>query len=72
MFVTEEGKSAEYYITGLLERIEEWIQSFELPRLSQFGLQTEEIPNIAAATSNKFNPVQLTEEERIFILQTRL
>ncbi|NRB47450.1 MAG: iron-containing alcohol dehydrogenase [Saprospiraceae bacterium] len=72
MFVTARGKSAEYYITGLLERIEEWIQSFELPRLSQFGLQMAEIPNIAAATSNKFNPVQLTEEERIFILQTRL
>lgn len=72
LFLKEQRKSQEYYVTGLLNRIEEWIEGFEIPRLAHFGLQMEEIPNIAAATSNKFNPVQLTEEERIFILQTRL
>lgn len=72
LFLEEEARSSEYYITGLLERIEEWIERFELPRLSHFGLQKEEIPNIAVATSNKFNPVQLSEEERQIILQTRL
>ena len=72
LFLKKEGKSPEYYITGLLNQIEDWIEDFEIPRLSHFGLQMEEIPHIATATSNKFNPVQLTEEERIFILQTRL
>lgn len=72
LFLKEEQKSSEYYVTGLLNHIEDWIEGFEIPRLLSFGLQKEEIPNIAAATSNKFNPVQLSEEERIFILQTRL
>ncbi len=72
LFLEIKGKSAEYYVTGLLDQIEEWIERFELPRLSRFGLQMAEIPNIAEATSNKFNPVQLSEEERQIILQTRL
>lgn len=72
LFLKEADRAPEYYVTGLLQQIEDWIERFEIPRLSDFGLQMQEIPNIAAATSNKFNPVQLTEEERIFILQTRL
>lgn len=72
LFFANQQHSAAYYIDGLLDRIDQWVEAFALPRLGTFGLQKEEIPNIAARTSNKFNPVQLSDEERQIILQTRL
>lgn len=72
LFFADQQQSAAYYIDGLLDRIDQWVDAFALPRLRNFGLQKKEIPNIAARTSNKFNPVQLSEEERQIILQTRL
>jgi len=72
LFFANQQQSAAYYIDGLLDRIDRWVDALALPRLRIFGLQKEEIPNIAVRTSNKFNPVQLSEEERQIILQTRL
>lgn len=72
LFLPTKNQPTGYYVEGLLEKIDWWIEAFALPHLSDFGLQMEEIPNIAAQTSNKFNPVQLSEEDRQFILQTRL
>ncbi len=72
LFFANQQHAPAYYMDGLLDRIDQWVDAFALPRLRDFGLQKKEIPNIAARTSNKFNPVQLSEEERQIILQTRL
>ncbi len=56
----------------LVERIEEWTETLKIPRLGAFGIKESDLDKIAAAASNKFNPVKLSQDEIREVLIKRL
>ncbi|MDP8257526.1 MAG: iron-containing alcohol dehydrogenase [Candidatus Alcyoniella australis] len=56
----------------LNQKLHEWTQALQVPRLSQYGVTEQDLPQIAQATGNKNNPVQLTVDELIHVLSERL
>jgi alcohol dehydrogenase class IV len=56
----------------LLETLEEWQEKLSFPRLSSFGLITEDLDGIVAATRSKSNSVQLDDAAMKRILSNRL
>jgi len=60
---------------ALLERLEQWTESLQLPRLSAYGIGEGDIPAIVVGSRNnsmKTNPVRLDDEEIGEILLRRL
>lgn len=67
------NRSAEYYARLLIDQIDQWIEDFDIPRFSAFDdFSDADIPAIAAATSNKYHPVELSQEELEAILEERV
>lgn len=67
--------SDEEALTRLVEVLEEWTQTMQLPRLSKYGVTREDIPRIVAnsrGSSMKTNPIVLTDDEIGEILLNRL
>ncbi|MBI9105579.1 MAG: iron-containing alcohol dehydrogenase [Spirochaetales bacterium] len=62
-------KEARYRFIQVLEGLTE---SLDIPRLSAFGITESDLPRIAAASSNKNNPISLSLEEITSILRERL
>jgi len=62
-------REARYKFIQVLEGLTE---SLAIPRLSVYGITEADLPKIAAASSNKNNPITLCEEEIISILKARL
>ncbi len=56
----------------LVERIEEWTETLNIPRLGAYGIKESDLDKIAAAASNKYNPVQLSQAEIREVLIKRL
>lgn len=59
----------------LLDLLAEWTERLELPRLSAYGMNAEDIPRVVAnsrGNSMKTNPVVLADEEIAEILAARL
>jgi alcohol dehydrogenase len=62
-------------IAALLALLEDWTRRLELPRLSAYGVRTEDCARIVAnsrGSSMRTNPVVLTDEELGRILMARL
>ena len=62
-------------VTGcrmLVERIGEWTETLKIPRLGAFGIKESDLDRIAAAASNKNNPVRLSPAEIRDVLLKRL
>lgn len=60
---------------ALLATLEEWTRIMSLPKLSAYGVSTDDIPHIvehSRGSSMKTNPVTLTDEEIAAIIQRRL
>ncbi len=60
---------------ALVEVLNRWTDSMQLPSLSRFGVAEKDIPAIVAASRNnsmKTNPVQLSDEEVAAIVRQRL
>lgn len=72
LFSGQIGKSHESYARYLIELIEEWTSLMKIPKLSDYGVQAADLPLIAEQTSNKNNPIELSIEDRLAILQERL
>jgi alcohol dehydrogenase len=69
------GKKANSVAGGcsaLLKTINSWIETLELPRLSDYGITVNDIEKIAAGTANKNNPIKLSSENITEILLHRL
>jgi len=47
----------------LVFQTEQWTQSLQIPKLSEYGLQVDDIEKIVNNTGNKYNPVKLGKED---------
>lgn len=65
-------KSDEYYRKSFIEYLYTLTTTLKLPRLSHFNVTTADLSEITSASSNKNNPLSLTNEEIIKIIENRL
>jgi len=72
MFSRSEGKSDEYYADLLLSVVETWTKEMDVPGLSDGGVATKDFEKIINASDNKNNPVTLTKDEMIEVLELAL
>lgn len=72
LFAGHSDRSRDYYGRFLINLIAEWTEELNIPRLGEFGVTAEDLPAIAENTGNKYNPVTLTAEERLRVLEERL
>jgi len=72
LFLDTERKTDDYYIDGFIDYLYEMTSDLHLPGLAGFGLEEYEIEKICAQTDNKNNPVKLSHENLVEILQERI
>ncbi len=70
LFSTTSGKNDAFYIDLLMETIARYNSEYCSYTLSEFGYQTSEALSIAQETGNKNNPIELSEEQLIDILES--
>jgi alcohol dehydrogenase class IV len=56
----------------LVSRLEQWIDTFSIPTLSEFGIQEDDLETIAQEAGIKNTPVELSKEDIVSILKKRL
>lgn len=56
----------------LCDKIDEWTEKLEIPRLGEYGIRPSDLENIAAASGNKYNPIRLEKNEMKEVLSSRL
>ncbi|MBF0592619.1 MAG: iron-containing alcohol dehydrogenase [Nitrospirae bacterium] len=66
------SNSREANLEVLISRVEKWVSSLHMPRLSRYGVQEQHLEMIASKTSNKESPVKLPKSDIIDILRQRL
>ena len=72
LFLDGDGKSDNYYIDGFIQYLYNITDEFHLPRLKEYGLAINDLENICKMTENKNNPVNLTTEDLMEIVTSRL
>lgn len=72
LFCKEINKSDEFYIHEFADAVDRLIEKLKMPKLSTYGVSTEDINRIVAITSCKNNPVPLTKEDLSEILLKRI
>jgi len=70
LFSAEKNKSDKYYIESLLEVIHTWTNQMHIPALAQFGVRQTDYEKIIGVTDNKNNPVGLSAEEMLEVLDS--
>ncbi|MCF8360087.1 MAG: iron-containing alcohol dehydrogenase [Prolixibacteraceae bacterium] len=63
------NKTDGYYARELINHLKEMTKILQIPKLTEYGIDPENYETITAKTSNKNNPVKLSKEELITILQ---
>jgi len=69
MFSRSEDKSDEYYVDLLLSVMETWTKEMNIPTLSEGGITKKDLEKISVASDNKNNPVALSKDEMIEVLE---
>jgi len=62
-------------LADLVERLRQWTERLDLPKLSRYGMRAKDLDKVAAhsgGSSMKTNPLELTAEELKAVLQRRL
>jgi alcohol dehydrogenase len=72
LFGGREEKGEAYNCDALVDRLKEWTEALELPRLGSFGVKDADLPRIAQKTSNRNNPVKLTRDDICELLRRGL
>ncbi len=72
LFLDAEGKTEDYYIDGFIDYLYRLTSGLRLPGLGGYGLKEKHIGEICGQADNKNNPVKLSRENRLEILQERL
>jgi alcohol dehydrogenase class IV len=72
LFLSEEGRSDDFYIDGFIQYLHTLTNEFTLPGLTQYGFKEEDIEPICSITENKNNPVKLSTDDMREILLKRL
>jgi alcohol dehydrogenase class IV len=55
----------------LVEKVNQWIETLQIPRLSAYDIREKDLDSIVSGTSNKNNPVPLGKDEIRDILRMR-
>jgi len=55
----------------LIEKVDEWIETLSVPRLSAYDIQEEDLDDIISETGNKNNPAPLDKDEISTVLRMR-
>jgi alcohol dehydrogenase class IV len=71
IFSSWKGRSDTYYSAILIEELAEMTEKLHIPKLSEYGVKVEDFEKIAKNTSNKNNPVKLSVEDMVEILEKR-
>lgn len=66
------GDNVESGCRMLVEKVNEWIDKLEIPRLCAYGIQEKDLDIIADEAGNKNNPAQLDTSEITEVLRARL
>jgi alcohol dehydrogenase class IV len=69
LFSDETGKSDDYYIDGFIQFLQNLTHELQLKGLKTYGLEENEIRNICAVTEMKNNPVKLSVDDLVEIVQ---
>jgi len=69
LFFRSTDKDNVFYAEFLINKIHDLSLKFDLPKLSENGFKKDEIENIALITSNKNNPIKLSQAELTEILE---
>jgi hypothetical protein len=69
LFSNQQSKSDAFYADFLLEKIEAMAAEMRIPKLYQCGVGSSDHTKIAAVTDNKFNPVALSRDEILQVLE---
>ncbi|MBN1349225.1 iron-containing alcohol dehydrogenase [candidate division KSB1 bacterium] len=72
LIVEDQTLSIEAACQALTDKLDEWIDLLDLPRLGDFGVQANDIDRIVRETGNKNNPIILDETEIRQILSSRI
>jgi alcohol dehydrogenase class IV len=72
LFAEKENKTEEWYVDAFLDIIDKWTEMLAIPKLSEFGIKRMDISKIATCTDSKSNPMKLTTEDYIAILENRI
>ena len=72
IFLDTEGKTEDYFIDGFIDFLYRLTSELRLPGLEGYGLEEKHIGEICEQAGNKNNPVKLSLENRMEILQERL
>jgi alcohol dehydrogenase class IV len=72
IFLDDDGKSDDYYIDGFVQYLQMLTDDFHLPGLRKYGLKEPDIEEICKITGNKNNPVKLSTDDLIEIINSRL
>ncbi len=65
-------KSPEYFCDALVDILDQWTQTLDIPRLGSYGIQKQDLDKILDKTTNRNNPIELHREEIRGILEERL
>ena len=72
LFSGEEQKSQFYYIDRFVEILAEWTEMMNISRLGKYGIKHSDIDKVVAVTNIKNNPIKLSKEDLVEILEGRL
>jgi alcohol dehydrogenase class IV len=72
LFSEKKGKTENFYIDGFIDNLKNLTNDLDLPGLSKFGLKKTDIELICSKTEIKNNPVKLSSESLIEIMNRRL
>lgn len=72
LFTENEQKSDTYYVDYFIDVLREWTDTMNISRLGKFGIQQSDIERIVSITDIKNNPVKLSKDDLIEILESRL
>jgi len=72
LFSGEEQKSQYYYIDRFIEILAEWTEMMNISRLGKYGIKHSDLEKIVNMTDIKNNPVKLSKEDLMGILEARL
>ena len=72
LFLNEEKKSDDYYIDGFVRYLHGITHDLQLSGLGKYGLKEEDVESVCAKTEQKNNPVNLTLENMVELVISRL
>ena len=71
LFSKRKGRSKEYYLNHLIKELHKWTEKYKIPRLSELGVQKNDLQDIANRTQFYNNPMPVLGDEVLNILKKR-